>query len=328
MEKFIYKSKYKDIMDNIDKKILYELNWDCRQTNSEIGKKLRVSKQVVNYRISKLEKDKIIKGYSALIDWRRLGYNAIRIYLKWGGISIEKEQEIYEFMRKDPFFMWVVKFEGDFDIGFYVWVKSIPGFANKWKKFLTKYKQYILKQEIYESVTMEHYPMKILFSKDNFNEKIIGLNEKIDFDVIDYEILKIISDNARMPIIEISEKIKLTPKAIMYRIKNLEKKGIILGYNAIIDSNKLGYTFYKVDFYLKDLSKIDEMFLFSKFHKNIVYLVKTIGGPDYEIEVMVKDVFELNSLINEIRKKFQNQIEHYRFHRFEQTIKQVYLPGK
>ena len=70
------------------------------------------------------------------------------------------------------------------------------------------------------------------------------------------------------------------------------------------------------------------MFNFAKFHKNIVYRMRTIGGPDYEIEVMVKDVEELKKIINEIRTKFPETIKNYRFHRFEKTLKQVYLPGE
>ena len=70
------------------------------------------------------------------------------------------------------YFMWTVKFEGDIDIGFYLWVNSVSEFSEKWFSFLTKYRKYILKQEIYESVTMVHYPMKPLIDKYEVEEKI------------------------------------------------------------------------------------------------------------------------------------------------------------
>lgn len=314
--------------DATDLKLLFELNRDCRQTHTALGKKLRISKQIVSYRISQLEKKEIIKSYHALIDWRRLGYNSVRVYLKWHNITPEIEEQIYQEMKKNPFFMWTVKFEGDIDIGFYLWVKSVPEFSEKWFSFLTKYRKYILKQEIYESVNMVHYPMKPLIEKYETEEKIIGKKEAVSYDKTDYEILKAITENGRMSIVEIAKKIKLTPKAAFYRLKNSEKDGIILGYNALVDTNKLGYRFYKIDFYLNDMSHIKEMFEFAKQHKNIVYRMRTIGGPDFEIEVMVKDVIEMKKLIDEIREKFSTSIEFFRFHRFEYTIKQVYLPGE
>jgi len=56
--------------------------------------------------------------------------------------------------------------------------------------------------------------------------------------------------------------------------------------------------------------------------------MRTIGGPDFEIEVTVKDAREIKKVISEIRTRFPEVIHSYRFHRFEYTMKQVYLPGE
>lgn len=316
------------MIDLIDKKLLFELNLNCRKSNTEIGRKLRISKQVVNYRINQLEAKEIIRSYHALIDWRKLGFNAIRIYIKWQNISPEKEKEIYEKIRKDSFFMWTVKLQGEIDLAVYTWADSIPEFADKWFSFLGEYGEYIAKQEIYESVRMVHYPMKPLSEIKIVSEKIIGDGKKENYDNKDNSILIELTKNARVPIINISSKIGLTPKTIISRIKKLEKSGIILGYNALIDVDKLGYKFYKVDFYLNNLSKIDNMNEFAKLDKNIVYRMRTIGGPDFEIEAMVKSSTELKELIMKIRKTFPDTIKNYRILEFEKTIKQVYLPGQ
>ena len=315
-------------MDILDKKLLFELNWGARQTHSKLAKKLKVSKQVISYRIKRLEKQNIIKSYHAVIDWRALGYNSIRIYMKWKDIELEKEEEVYERIKKDPLFMWSIRFEGEIDIAFYVWVKEMQEFAQKWYFFISKYKKYILHYEVYESVDMIHYPLKFLKEDFKPSELIIGRSKKQNYDETDYEILKCVTENALMPITLIAKKINLTPKAAIYRLKNLEKKGIILSYYALIDETKLGYVFYKIDFYLNSLEKIKEMEEYAKLHKNVVYRVRTIGGPDFEIEVIVKDVIKMKKIINEIRSKFPNIISRYRFHRFEYSIKQIYLPGE
>jgi len=314
------------MLDKTDLRLLYELNSNCRQTFTALGKKLRVSKQVVAYRISQLEEKNIIRSYHALIDWRKLGYNAIRIYLKWHNIDPSVEQDIYEEIRNDPFFMWTAKFEGDFDIGFYLWVESIPDFSQKWFSFLDKYAKYILKQEIYESVTMVHYPMKVLSTEIIYEEKVIGYGKKQDYDNVDYEILKCVTRNAQISLVELGKVISLTPKAVLYRLKKMEKNGIILGYNAFLDTEQLGYQFYKIDFYLNDTTQLKEMFEFAKQHKNIVYRMRTIGGPGFEIEVMVSDILEMKNIVFEIKKRF-SCVEYHRFHSFE-NIKQVYLPGE
>jgi len=314
------------MIDELDKRILFELNWDCRQTNSELSKKLKVSKQVIGYRIAQLEKDNIIKSYHAMIDWRKLGYNSIRVYLKWKNIPPLKEDEIYEILKKDSFFMWTVKFEGDFDIAFYLWTESIPEFSIKWFKFLSKYRKYIMKYELYESVNMIHYPMKCLIKNFLIEEKIIGNGNKVSYDQLDFKILKMLTLNGRISVVDIANEVKLTPKAVIYRIKQLKNKGILLGFNALIDTNKLNLGFYKVDFYLNSFNNLEKMFDFSKLNRNIIYRMRTIGGPDFEIEVLIENPDKLKELIDLIRKNFE-EIEYYRIHRFEYVIKQVYLPG-
>lgn len=315
-------------LDVIDKKLIYELNWHARQSHSILAKKLRVSKQVVAYRIKKLEEAGILKSYHAVIDWRRLGYNAIRVYIKWENITLEKEKEVYELIRRDPLFMWAIRFEGDIDIAFYVWLRDISEFAQKWFDFISTYKKYILRYEIYESVEMIHYPMKFLKDEFKSEELVIGRDKKVAYDDIDYHILKILTEHAQTSLVDIATILRMSAPSVLYRIKELEKKQIILGYYALIDTDKLGLEFYKVDFYVNDMSRLDEMNAFAKANSKIVYRMRTIGGPDFEIEAIVKDAIELKRLINEIRAKFGNSIKFNRFHRFEHTIKQIYLPGE
>ena len=53
-------------LDLKDRKILYELDKNCRQSNSQIANKVSLSKQVINYRIRRLEDNNIITNYQAL----------------------------------------------------------------------------------------------------------------------------------------------------------------------------------------------------------------------------------------------------------------------
>jgi len=61
-------------IDLKDRKILYHLDLNCRQSYSQIGKKVGLSKKVVEYRVKRMEKEKIITGYWTNIDSYRFGY--------------------------------------------------------------------------------------------------------------------------------------------------------------------------------------------------------------------------------------------------------------
>lgn len=59
-------------------------------------------------------------------------------------------------------------------------------------------------------------------------------------DEIDLEILKTLQVRGRISVKDLSKQINLTPPAVGQRIRRLENLGIILGYHAIIDNDKIG----------------------------------------------------------------------------------------
>ena len=69
-------------IDLKDRKILYELDFDSRQSYRSIGKKVGLSKDIVASRVKKLEEDGIIKKYYTVIDYSKLGYEYFKVDLK------------------------------------------------------------------------------------------------------------------------------------------------------------------------------------------------------------------------------------------------------
>ncbi|HIZ43988.1 MAG TPA: Lrp/AsnC family transcriptional regulator [Firmicutes bacterium] len=60
-------------------------------------------------------------------------------------------------------------------------------------------------------------------------------------DHIDRQIVNILQKNARTPLKVIAEKAYLSSPAVSARIERLEKAGIITGYSASVNTEKLGY---------------------------------------------------------------------------------------
>jgi len=86
-------------MDETDEKILKNLMVDARQSARQLALKLGMSTVTVLSRIKKLEKEKIINGYTAIIDHEKLGYGLtaiIEIIAKNDKIE-EIENEISKF---------------------------------------------------------------------------------------------------------------------------------------------------------------------------------------------------------------------------------------
>ena len=58
-------------------------------------------------------------------------------------------------------------------------------------------------------------------------------------DYIEYKILSTLQKNARLTNLELSKQVGLSASPCLRRVKALEDTGIISGYSAIIDQNKV-----------------------------------------------------------------------------------------
>ncbi len=83
-------------IDELDRKILYELSKNSRESFRQIARRLGVSIATVINRVKRLEEDGIIKGYTVSIDAEKLGYDltaVIEVSVSKGKLA-EVENEI------------------------------------------------------------------------------------------------------------------------------------------------------------------------------------------------------------------------------------------
>lgn len=80
----------------MDRKILIELLKDSRVSSREIAKKLGTSTGTVLARIRRMEKEGVIRGYSAILDYEKLGYQltAVTEIIVSRGKLIEVDKEV------------------------------------------------------------------------------------------------------------------------------------------------------------------------------------------------------------------------------------------
>lgn len=62
----------------------------------------------------------------------------------------------------------------------------------------------------------------------------------IELDAIDRRILAILQEDGRLSNQEIAERVNLSPSPCLRRIRRLEESGVIRGYVALLDAQKLG----------------------------------------------------------------------------------------
>lgn len=315
-------------LDLKDRKILYELDVNARQTYLQIAKKVGLSKDVVIYRIKNLLKRKIINGFYTVIDTSKLGYFTVRAYIRFQNTNPQKEQEIIDFVSKLKNALWVGKVDGHWNFVFGIWVKTFQEFDKMWLDFEKQFRKHIQQKEISVFIHYLHLRRNYLVDRKKTDPSIdvVGASKEEKLDETNLKLLSILAKDARISLIDLTKELNLTSKAISYRIKQLEKKKIILGYRAMLNLNSIGFHYYKVDLNLEDLSKINQLRTFISVHPNIVYSERALGGSDFEFDIECQSFQEFQKIINELKEKLGDTIRDYKYYVATKIYKTLYMP--
>ncbi|MDA3836871.1 MAG: winged helix-turn-helix transcriptional regulator [Nanoarchaeota archaeon] len=311
-------------IDIKDRKILYELEKNSRLTNSQIGKSVGLGRDSVGYRIKQLEGKGIIRGYKAVINTSKLDYDFFRVYFKLMDLKKGDLEKIIGFLKKDKRAWWIAKLEGSWDLVFAFFAKTNKEFYDFQFQLLENFRSNIKESLISPIIYYREMPRRYLTnSRENF--KIDVSDPIIKMDDKDFKILRILSKNGRIMMIDLAKALKLDIKTIKSRIKKLESEKIILGYNTDVDVSKLGRDFYTVQISLNNYSRFDSVRNYVQSLVESTSWVISIGGADLEFDLEIENSNRYYEIIDKLRSKFP-EIREIRYFRIRENYKINYMP--
>lgn len=320
-------------LDLKDRKILYELDKNARQSDAKIAKNVGLSRDSVRYRINSLVQQEHIHYFMTLLNSMKLGYEWYRTFFKFQNISLAKEKEIIAYLQERV--SWITKVEGMWDINTGIFVKNVYEYRDFINAFLLKFNHYIERYEV--SIVTREWTYKkeyLLNNKVNTMKPLLmGFDNQKEYqheriDEIDYNILKIILKNARMKSIDIAKKTGTTEMVVRYRIKKLIEKEIIIGFKPFLNLQKLGYIYFKLHLRLQNFTpeKKKSIVTYIHQHPNTVHMTELVGGADLETEFQVRTNEEFYHHVENLRLNFGDIIRDYHFMQYTQEFKFTYLP--
>ena len=146
------------------------------------------------------------------------------------------------------------------------------------------------------------YSEKLLLLKfcTIFASKLIEDMAKQILDSLDRQILKLISQDARIPFLEVARACNVSGAAIHQRVAKLSNLGIIKGSQFIIDPEKIGYeTCAYMGLYLKEPEKFDQVVEELKKIPEVVECHYTTGGFDMFIKIYAINNHNLLEIIHD-----------------------------
>lgn len=302
-------------LDLKDRKLLYELDCNSRQTVQQLAKKIGLSKDAIKYRINKLIEEGVIKSFNAVIDTGKLGFLSFRLLLKFYNLSPAKEKEILDFLLNNKSLIWLVQVEGNWDLNTWFLYKSVEEMNAFWEELLKKYNNHIKRREfgIYSNVIYLSRAYLLQKKENSFFLPIISLPKQQKLDNSDLKIVEILSKNARTSIVDVAAKTGITSKTVINKLKRLEKERLIVGYRTEFNLEKLGYNYYKlhISTFNTNQDNIKKLKQYFQQNPNVVYYDEVLGGYDVEVEVQIENEEKLRNLIEDVRNNFSDIIRDY-----------------
>lgn len=316
------------IITEKDRKILKELDADSRQTDAQIARKVGLSKQVVTYRIKRLQELNIIDNFYTLIDIGVLGLDVYYVFFQFQKMTLQTEKRVLKEIKEYPFVGWLISTSGRWDAVVSITTKSIHTFNEQLELLLEKYGVYIHEYRFSTLLQANHLEYSVLNNQKNIPAIQTKRKQEITITQKDDTILRILAQEGRMPIHEITKKAKIAPHVIIYHLKQLLKKGIIKGFKPKINIEKLGFEWNLLLLQYQHIpeGRKKQFISFCKEHKNIYYVTETVGAYALMLDIHVKNNEEFRKVLFEFKEKFSDVIKTYESLTVFEELKTDYYP--
>ena len=302
-------------LDLKNRKLLYHLDVNSRQSNRKLGKKVNLSREVTFHRIKKLKEkghEPIIQYFYTVIDAYKLGYICFRLYLTFKDITFDVKKEVIDYFVKNKHTWLVASTSGSgIDLAVLLWVKSIKDFNKFWRMTMEDIGVLFYKPVFSIYYNLTSYPHTYLFDEEkkrteyeikNNKFEITCTEEPIKIKEIDYDILELMATDAKIETIKIAKLTNSCSDTVKDRIEWLKKNKIIQGFRVKFDNVKLGYLHYKVDINLYDFKQRQKVIDYIKYNPYLIMINESAGHADLELEFHVKNVTQLLSIIDKLQK--------------------------
>ncbi|WKZ56412.1 MAG: winged helix-turn-helix transcriptional regulator [Bdellovibrionota bacterium] len=127
----------------------------------------------------------------------------------------------------------------------------------------------------------------------------------VALDAVDKRILYELDLNSRQPVSDLARKLGLNRDRIVYRIKQMQKQGVIRGFSTIINPTKLGLFVFKTYLRLeRDEKRIQVLVRHLRDHPKVHWLAECDGAWDIMFSIYAANPYEFHNLQQQVLHQF------------------------
>ena len=297
-------------LDRYDQKILAALDRNAAQSVSDLARAVRLGRDLVDYRLERLQRQKFISGFHAVVDPYRLGLTVFKTFLKVRAKPSEL-RTLFNAVRAHPNVYWSALTDGAWDLFFTCLAATPTQFWEIQQEVLAPFDRIVLEKEFATNMSFDMHARRYFGAGVRTIFSVGGAPIDRTVTKEDRILLRALSENARLDAIALGKRCGLSPGAARARVQRLEQDGVILGYKIEVNLDAFERTLFKARLFAPTMTKqqqtaverhcfeIDEM----------TYVVRQLGSCPIELTIEAEDHRQFNEIIYGIKDHFSDCIQ-------------------
>ena len=126
-----------------------------------------------------------------------------------------------------------------------------------------------------------------------------------ELDSIDWNILSVLQENARIPNVDLADKVHLSPSPCLARVKALEQEGFISRYVTLLNAQAVGLgvsVFVQVRLEKQVEASLNTFEKAIAARPEVMECYLMTGSSDYLLRVVVSDLQEFQRFVTDVSK--------------------------
>ncbi len=304
------------MVDIKDRRILFELEKNCRQPVSQIAKLVGLSKSSVIYRINKLAELGVIDSFATTINPVMMGYDVYTILIKLQNSKWHEKEELLRAIKSLPRVGWCVVVFGSWDIVFSILSKDIVELQKVLNKIEQDFHTEIKEKEVLFNTEIYSYARKHIYSDLNVDASKLYSHhsceqKKVELSDNDLKIINQVKKSPTSSIRELAENTKLSVDTVKRSLKRLVELNVISRFRVRLNTLELGCQWNLILLSLKGVTKEQKakIIQYTKENPNFISVVNCVGKWNYVFSIDSKSNKEFEEIYWSFRSEFEDLIK-------------------
>jgi DNA-binding Lrp family transcriptional regulator len=295
----------------IQSRVLAELAWNARLTVSEVAKKLKVRGDTVHYSIDRL------KHYLKLqpvcfTDPYRQGQTPFRVYFSTNSSDEAATQKLIDYIAKRPDVHWFSALLGYYQFGMSLRAPSLARLEEIFAE-LDRECPGIVREKTISVISSIQFFVPWAAHTGTGPRKSFSYRagvEEVPLDKVDWDILHELRRDPVASTRKIAQVTGIAASTVGYRLQKLLASGVIVGFGNSCDSRTVHQESHLLFISTKGFGAeaFERLSVAASRHPSVVWIGRTLGQSDFEMEVRVESPAEVDDVIRLIYKTGQGAV--------------------